>query len=108
MPRTELFKIHNVAERIGYKIIKEETMRRGQGVHNQDRKRILGSHECDAIEALENANFYYASLSHSTNAKLVGLASSHEHSIQRNVADYGVGIYRVLQKKINQQVKRST
>jgi hypothetical protein len=41
MPRKELFKIHNVAERTGYHILKEGNMRRGPEVHNRDRKRIL-------------------------------------------------------------------
>ncbi len=44
MPRKELFKIHNIAERTGYKILKEETARRGPGVHNRGRKRILKDH----------------------------------------------------------------
>ncbi|KAF7507258.1 hypothetical protein GJ744_010816 [Endocarpon pusillum] len=48
MPRKELFKIHNVAERTGYKILKQGTMRRGPGIHNRGRKRILEDRECAA------------------------------------------------------------
>jgi hypothetical protein len=44
IPRKELLKIHNIAERTGYKILKEGTARRGPGVHNRGRKRILEDH----------------------------------------------------------------
>ena len=99
MPRKELFKIHNVAERTGYKILKQETMCRGPGVHNRGRKRILEDHQCTAIEAVEDVNFSFAASSHYRITKNIGLANGSEHAIQRNMADSGVGTYRALQKK---------
>jgi hypothetical protein len=44
MPRKELFKIYNVAERTGYYILKKGNTRRGPGVYNQGRKRILADY----------------------------------------------------------------
>jgi hypothetical protein len=44
MPRKELFKIHNIAERTGYYILKEGNTRHNPKVHNRDRKRILADH----------------------------------------------------------------
>lgn len=99
MPRKELFKIHNVAERTGYHIPKEGNTRRGPGVHNRGRKRILADHQCAAIEAIEDADFYFASSSHYKVAKKICLAEGSKRAIQRNMADFGVGTYRALQKK---------
>ena len=99
MPRKELFKIHNIAERTGYHILKEGNSRRGPRVYNQGRKRILADHQCAAIKAVEDSNFYFASLSHYRVAKKIGLAQGSERAIQRNMADFGVGTYRALQKK---------
>ncbi|KAF7506072.1 hypothetical protein GJ744_012319 [Endocarpon pusillum] len=94
MPRKELFKIHNVAERTGYQILKEGTMRRGPGVHNRGRKRILEDHQCAAIEAVEDANFSFAALSYYSIAKDISLANGSECAIQRNMADFSVRTYR--------------
>jgi hypothetical protein len=99
MPRKELLKIHNIAKRTGYKILKEGNARRGPEVHNRGRKRILDDHQCAAIKAVEDANFYFASSSHYRVAKQIGLADGSERAIQRNMANFGVGTYRVLQKK---------
>jgi hypothetical protein len=99
MPRKELFKIHNGAERTGYHILKEGNTRRGPGVHNRGRKRILANYQCASIEAIEDVNFYFASSSHYKVAKKIGLAEGSERAIQRNIADFGVGTYRALQKK---------
>ncbi|KAF7502474.1 hypothetical protein GJ744_005673 [Endocarpon pusillum] len=81
MPRKELFKIHNIAERTGYKILKQGSMRRGPGVHNRGRKRILEDHQCAAIEAVEDANFGFASSSHYKVAKDIGLAIGPKRAI---------------------------
>jgi hypothetical protein len=35
LPRTQLFKIHNVANRTGYRILKEGTPRRSSRIHNR-------------------------------------------------------------------------
>lgn len=57
LPRTQVFKIHSVANRTGYRILKEGTARRSERLHNRDRKRVLSPYKCVAIEALEDANF---------------------------------------------------
>jgi hypothetical protein len=99
VPRTQLFKIHNIANRTGYRIIKEGTARRSERIYNRGRKLILAPYECAAIEAVKDANFYFASSSHFTVAKIIRLANGSEHAIQRNMADHGVGIYMTVQKK---------
>jgi hypothetical protein len=96
MPRKELFKIHNIAERTGYHILKEGNTRRGPEVHNRGRKRILADHQCAIIEAIEDANFYFAFSSHYKIAKKIGLAEGSERAIQRSIADFGMRTYRVL------------
>jgi hypothetical protein len=99
MPRKELFKLHNIAKSTGYKVLKQGTERRGPGVHNRGRKRVLTDHECAAIEAVEDANFYFTSSSHYRVAKGISLVNGSERAIQRNMADFDVGTYRALQKK---------
>ncbi|KAF7508186.1 hypothetical protein GJ744_009483 [Endocarpon pusillum] len=99
LPRTQLFKIHNVSNRTGYRIIKEGTTRRSERVHNRGRKPVLAPHQCEAIEAVEDANLGFASSSHFKVAQTIGLANGSERAIQRNIADFGVGTYRALQKK---------
>jgi hypothetical protein len=99
LPRKELFKLHDIAERTGYKILKAGTARRGPGIHNRGRKRILEDHQCAAIEAVEDANFFFASSSHCKVAEHIGLANGSERAIQRNMADFRVGTYRAIQKK---------
>jgi hypothetical protein len=44
LPWKELFKLHNIVERTGYKILKEGTARCGPKVHNRGQKRILEDH----------------------------------------------------------------
>ena len=99
LPRTQLFKIHNVANRTGYRVIKEGTARRSERVHNRDRKPVLTPYQCEAIETVEDTNFGFASSSHFKVAQTIGLAKGSERVIQRNMANSGVGIYRILQKK---------
>ena len=99
MPRKQLFRIHNVAERTGYHILKQGNMRRGPGVHNQGRKRILPDHQCAAIKAVEDANFAFASSSHAAVARTIGLTEESEHTIQQNMTDFDMKTYRALQKK---------
>ncbi|ERF75957.1 hypothetical protein EPUS_01323 [Endocarpon pusillum Z07020] len=85
LPRTEPFKIHNISETTGYRIIKEGTARRSQKVHNRGRKQVLAQYECEAIEAVEDANFGFASSSHFKVAKTIGIANGSERAIQRNI-----------------------
>ena len=74
-------------------------MYRGPGVHSRGRKRILEDHQCAAIEAVEDMNFYFASSSYYKMAEQIGLANGSERAIQRNITNFGVGTYRVMQKK---------
>ena len=100
MPRTELFKIHNVARRTGFPILKEETVHRSEKVHNRGRKKILVPYECEVIEVVEDANLDFASLSHFKVAKTIGTVNGSERAIQRNMKDFGVGTYMIAQKKM--------
>ncbi|KAF7503658.1 hypothetical protein GJ744_003387 [Endocarpon pusillum] len=78
LPRTQLFKIRNVAKRTGYRILKEGTTRHSEKVHNRGRKRVLAPHECEAIEAIEDASFGFASSSHFKVAQTISLANGSE------------------------------
>ncbi len=100
LPRTELFKIHNIAKRTGYRILKEGTARRSDRIHNRGRKQVLAPYECEAIEAVEDSNFGFASSSHFKVAKTIGLANGSERAIQRNMKNFGVGTYMAAQKKL--------
>jgi hypothetical protein len=108
LPRTELFKIHNVPNWTGYQILKEGTARRSEKVHNRGRKRVLAPYECEAIEAVEDANFGFASSSHFKVAKTIGIANGSERAIQRNMKDFGVGTYMAAQKKMLSQAHIET
>ena len=96
LPHTELFKIHNVSKTTGYRIIQEGTVRRCERIHNRGRKRVLAPYECEAIETVEDANFDFASSSHFKVTKTIGIANGFERTIQRNIKDFGVGIYMVV------------
>jgi hypothetical protein len=69
MPRKELFKLYNIAKSTGYKVLKQGT------------KRVLTDYKCAAIKAVEDANFYFASLSHYRVAKGISLVNSSERVI---------------------------
>jgi DDE superfamily endonuclease len=98
-PRRELFKAHGVSEATGYRIIKSKSTRRSQRLHNRGRKPILAPHECDAVEAVENASFQFGTATHYSNAKLLGLADGSERAVQRNMTEHGVGTFMAQQKK---------
>jgi hypothetical protein len=99
MPQKELFKLHNIAKSTGYKVLKQGTEHRGPGVYNRGCKQVLTDHECTTIEAVEDANFYFISSSYYRMAKGIGLVNGSEHTIQCNMADFGVKTYYTLQKK---------
>lgn len=103
LPRKELFKAHNISEATGYRILKSNSARRGDLIHNRGRKSVLATYERNAIEAVEDASFRFASASHMANARAIGLANGSKRAIQRNMADHGVGTYRALQKKYIKQ-----
>lgn len=103
MPRKELFKAYGISESTGYRILKSNSMRRSEKIYNRGRKRVLASHECDAIEVAENASFRNGTATHFVNAKALGLANGSERAIQRNMAEYGVGTYMAQQKKFISQ-----
>ena len=64
LPRTQLFKIHNIVDRTGYRILKEETVYYNKKVHNRGRKQVLVFHECETIEIIEDVNFDFTLLSY--------------------------------------------
>jgi hypothetical protein len=99
MPWKELFKLYNIAKSTGYKVLKQGTECRSPEVYNRDCKQVLTDHECAAIKAVEDANFYFTSSSHYRMAKGIGLVNGSEHVIQCNMADFGMEIYHTLQKK---------
>ena len=81
LPCTQLFKIHNVAKQTGYWILKEGTVRRSLQIHNHGQKSVLTPHECDAIEAIKDANFYWTSSSHYSVVKAIDLVNGSEYVI---------------------------
>jgi hypothetical protein len=99
LPRQKLFEAHGIPKSTGYQILKSESARRGDGVHNRGRKRVLALYECEAIETVEDASFYNGTSSHYAVASVIGVANGSERAIQRNMTDFGVGTYRAQQKK---------
>jgi DDE superfamily endonuclease len=99
MTRKELFKLHNISQAAGYQILKSKIARRSERIYNRGRKKVLASFECEAIEAVENANFRFGTASHLANARAISLANGSERAIQRNIAEYGVKTYVAKQKK---------
>ncbi|KAF7507088.1 hypothetical protein GJ744_010901 [Endocarpon pusillum] len=99
VPQKKLFESLSIPQSTGYRILKSESTRRGDGVHNRGRKRVLEPYQCEAIKAVEDASFRAASSSHYVIARSIGLAQGSERSIQRNMAEFGVGTYRAQQKK---------
>jgi hypothetical protein len=93
LPRTELFRQHNIAPATGYRILRSNSARRSDGVHKRGRKPILAPFERDAIETVENASFRMASSSHNAAAASIGLAHGSERLIQRNMREHGVETY---------------
>lgn len=106
-PRRHLFKAHEVSKATGYRILKLNYARRSQSLHNRGRKSIL-AHKCDVIEVVENSSFRFRTATHYSNARPLGLAEGSERSIQRNIANYGVGTYMAQQKKFisNTSIKK--
>ena len=102
MTRKELSKLHGTAKTTGYRILEAKTTGyrileaksacRSERFLNRGRK-VLAPFECDAIEAVENANFRFGTASHLANASAIGVAHGSERAIQRNMAEHGVGTY---------------
>ena len=104
LSRTELFKIHNVSKTTDCRIIKEETVRRNQKVHNRGRKQVLVPYECEAIETVEDVNFDFVSSSHFKVTKTINITNDSERIIQRNIKDFDVKTYMTVQKKMFLQI----
>src|SRR5271163_2105612 len=62
--RTELFKLHAIPARTGYRILRKGTERRSQTLSNRGRKRLLQPHRLEAFEAVEDSSFRFASSTH--------------------------------------------
>jgi hypothetical protein len=108
MTRKELFKLHSIVKTTGYQILKEKSARCSERIYDRGRKRVLAPFECEAIKAVENANFRFGTTSHFANASAIGLAKGSERVIQRNIAEFGVETYITQQKKyiIKSLIKR--
>lgn len=102
LPRKKLFQAHNIAEATGYRILKSNSSRRSERVHNRGRKPVLAPHERDAVETVENASFRFGTARYYANASAIGLTNRSERAIQRNMAEHGVGTYVAQQKKFIQ------
>jgi hypothetical protein len=103
LPRTQLFKAHDVSKATGYRILKSKTPCRSDRVHNRGRKSVLAACKREAIEIVENSLFRAGIASHYAVASSISLANGSERVIQRNMAEYGVGTYMTQQKKFIQQ-----
>jgi DDE superfamily endonuclease len=99
LPRKQLFQAHGVSESTGYRILKSNSTRRGDGVHKRGRKPALSQFEREAIETVEDSSFRFGTARHYTVASALGLADASERAIQRNMAKHGVGTYMAQQKK---------
>jgi hypothetical protein len=73
--------------------------RQSERIHNRGRKKVLASFKCEAIKAVEDANFCFRTSSHLANARAISLANGSERAIQRNMAEYRIGTYIAQQKK---------
>jgi hypothetical protein len=103
LPRTQLFKAHEISKATGYRILKSKTPRRSDRVHNRGRKSVLASYEREAIETVENSSFRFGIASHYAVTSSIGLANGSERAIRSNMAKHGVGTYIAQQKKFIQQ-----
>jgi len=97
--RKELFKSHGIPERTGRRILRENTSRRSEKLSNRGRKRLLEPHHLEAIEAVEDSSFRFASSTHYAVACSIGITQASERTVQRNMAEFGVGTYRAAQTK---------
>jgi hypothetical protein len=93
LPRKQLFQAHGVSESTGYRILKSNSTRRGDGVHKCGRKPALAQFEREAIETVEDSSFRFGTAQHYTVASALGLANTSERAIQKNMAEHGVGTY---------------
>jgi hypothetical protein len=81
LPRKKLFEAHGIPETTGYRILKSQSSRRSNDVHNRGRKPVLALFERQAIETVEDSSFANASASHYANASSIGLANGSERAI---------------------------
>jgi hypothetical protein len=93
LPRKQLFQAHGVSESTGYRILKSNSARRGDGVHKRGRKPALAQFEREAIETVEDSSFHFGTARHYAVASALGLANASERAIQKNMAKYSVGTY---------------
>ena len=97
--RKELFKSHGIPERTGRRILRENTSRRSEKLSNRGYKRLLELHHLEVIETVEDSNFRMASSSRCAVTRAISITQASECTIQRNIAEFGVGTYRAAQIK---------
>ncbi len=100
MTRKELFKRHDIAEAIGYRILESKTARRGEArpfiIEAENHFLLL----MNAMLLKESKMPHFAlEPTHLAVASAIGLAKGTERAIQHNMADYGVRTYMAQQKK---------
>ena len=87
-------------ERIGYRILTEGTTSRCECIKNRGRPKTILNRELKAIETVEDSSFQMRILPHQVVADCVGAShNKSERTVQRNMADFGVGTYVAAQGK---------
>ena len=101
VPKIKLFKAANIVNpSTGYQILKEGTPRRSERIKNRGRTKAISDHELRAIETVEDSSFQMGTLPHKVVADYVGVShDKSERTVQRNMADFGVGTYVAAQGK---------
>lgn len=96
--QNEIFRRHGVSTRSGQRIIASGDVRSAQG-HRCKRKRLLSAQDLATIETFENASFQHGTQRHFTVAQHLGFTEPSERTVQRLMAEYGVGTYTAAQRK---------
>ena len=104
--RKELFKSYRISERTGRRILHENTSRRSDKLSNRGCKRLLEPHHLEAIETVEDSSFHITSSSHYAVVHAISITQASEHTIQCNIAEFGVGTYYIIQTKFLTDVVR--
>lgn len=93
-----IFDHHRVSETSGKRILRSNTERSSQG-HRCSKKRKLNDTDLANIETFENASFYHSTQTHFAVAQQLGYTNVSKRTVQRRMAEYGVGTYTAAQRK---------
>ena len=81
LSRMQLFKIHNIVNRTGYRILIKETVRYSKKVYNRDRKRILTLYEYEIIKTIKDVNFNFIFFSYFKITNIINIINNFECTI---------------------------